>query len=148
MPAPAATFATPHGVQDPFVQAKEHYKNAVGLVLVTGAGKQRRAGTVWSISRDTFATNAHVVIHVKKLMQSLAKRKSARSAYIAINGSDRRFRVLKMWIHPNYRTSQAIYQGKAMFGLNHDVGWMRIEGVTRYISNGRPDLTSAVSPQA
>ena len=51
MPAPAATFATPRGVQDPFVQAKEHYKNAVGLVLVTGAGRQFPGGTVWATIR-------------------------------------------------------------------------------------------------
>jgi len=86
---------------------------AIGLVVAVLPDGSGITATAWAVQNDIYATNAHVVAAVAKIIQDGGQ------AQVHVNGQPNlRFDVVDAKIHPRY--------GDSMLG--YDVGFLKIEG--------------------
>ena len=102
----------------------EKYKNTVGIVVIVGKNRHKKMGTAWAVRPSWFATNSHISDPVKAFLDK------GIDVFIAVNKSQKRYRVVEAISHPRYGETKRNFEGKLSFALSHDVGLLKIEGST------------------
>lgn len=119
--------ATGGNVTDPdtaLAMMAEKYKHAVGIVVRVGESRQKKMGTAWAVRPSWFATNSHISDPVKVMLDK------GIDVFIAVNKSQKRYRVVEAISHPRYGETKRNFEGKLSFALSYDVGLLKIEGST------------------